>query len=291
MALLVLLASIVTYDGKPNSDAEVLLAYGMLGLSFPSSLVVAATASMVGQAVYSQTGHFLTTSYTLIIATWFVFFAVGYLQWFVLLPWLWRKWKAKRSASAPIKPARRHIRPVPRIDDLPPQSMSRSHCMRVVRALLLCGLSWNLAACAAQTAVGRLVVDVPHKWHIKNEGPGSFTASPKDDMGLPVLNVQTCERTESRCATPCEADKIRANFFYFAADAGRFEFTERQRSDGSMEYGVSGTVGEQDGVTQIASNVICSERGIAFLSLMSKEPREAVKCQLELTVSTVRWGR
>lgn len=106
-----------------------------------------------------------------------------------------------------------------------------------------------------------------------------------------MLNVQACERTESRCATPCEADKIRANFFYFAADAGRFEFTERQRSDGSMEFGASGSVGEQDGATQIASSVICSERGIAFLSLMSKEPREAVKRQLELMVSTARWGR
>ena len=163
--------------------------------------------------------------------------------------------------------------------------------MRVMSALLLCGLSWNVTACAAQTTVGELVVDVPPKWYVKNESPDSLAASPKADMGLPLLNVQTCERTASRCATPCEAAKIRANFFYFAVDAGRFESTERQRSDGSMEFGVSGSIGEQDGVAQIASTVICSERGIAFLSLMSKEPREAVKRQLERMASTARWER
>lgn len=163
--------------------------------------------------------------------------------------------------------------------------------MRVMNTLLLCGLCGILAACAAQTTAGSFVLDVPHKWHVKHESADSFAASPADDMGLPLLNVQTCERAESRCTTPCEADKIRANFFYFAADVDRFEFAERRRSDGSMEFSLSGSVGEQDGVTQIASTVICAERGIAFLSLMSKEPREAVKRQLERMASTASWGR
>ncbi|CAK0762563.1 formylglycine-generating enzyme [Gammaproteobacteria bacterium] len=107
-----------------------------------------------------------------------------------------------------------------------------------------------------------------------------------------MLNVQICERTDSRCDMPCEHEKIRENYFYFAADAtGPFEFTERQRSDGSVEYGVSGTPkGQDSGVAQqIASSVICSESGIAFLTLISEEPLEAVKRQLDQTLSTVRW--
>lgn len=39
----------------------------------------------------------------LALLVWMGFFVVGYLQWFVLLPWLWRKWKAAR-ARGPTSP-------------------------------------------------------------------------------------------------------------------------------------------------------------------------------------------
>ena len=98
-AFLALLASLLAYDGKPNSDADLLLGYAMLTLSFPLGLVLAAALSLLGQIAYAITGYVFTTSYASIAVTWLLFFIAGYLQWFVLLPWLWRKWKAKRTGS------------------------------------------------------------------------------------------------------------------------------------------------------------------------------------------------
>lgn len=99
-AFVVLLASLSAYDGKPNSDADLLLGYAMLALSFPLGLAIAVALGLLGKVAYATTGYVFTTSYMSIAVTWLVFFAAGYLQWFVLLPWLWRKWKARRAQSA-----------------------------------------------------------------------------------------------------------------------------------------------------------------------------------------------
>lgn len=96
-ALIVLLVSLVTYNGESNSDADVLLAYGMLGLSFPIGLVVSIAAGFLGRIDYELTGHISAVSYSSIIMNWLVFFVVGYMQWFMLVPQLWRRWKAKRG--------------------------------------------------------------------------------------------------------------------------------------------------------------------------------------------------
>ena len=98
-AFLALLVSLVAYDGKPNSDADLLLGYAMLTLSFPLGLVLAAASSLLGQIAYAATGHIFTTSYASLVVTWLVFFIAGYLQWVVLLPWLWRKWKARQAGG------------------------------------------------------------------------------------------------------------------------------------------------------------------------------------------------
>lgn len=99
-ALLALLASLAAYDGEPNSDADLLLGYAMLTLSFPLGLIVAASFSILGQVAYATTGYVFTTSYVSITVTWLIFFVAGYVQWFVLLPWLCRKWKARRARGA-----------------------------------------------------------------------------------------------------------------------------------------------------------------------------------------------
>lgn len=91
-AFLILLMDLVAYDGTPNSDADLLLGYGMLSLAFPLGLVLAATLGIFGQIIYAMTGYVLTTSYVSIFVTWCVFFATGYVQWFVLLPRLRSKW-------------------------------------------------------------------------------------------------------------------------------------------------------------------------------------------------------
>jgi len=94
-AVLVLLITLVVYDGAPNSDADLLLGYGMLTLAFPLGLALAVTLGFLGQIVYAMTGCVLTTSYASIILTWCVFFITGYVQWFVLFPRLRSKWGAE----------------------------------------------------------------------------------------------------------------------------------------------------------------------------------------------------
>lgn len=70
---------------------EILLRHGllMLVLALPSgwiaSALVSAIAGLVGLDVAGMADALLV-SLTCAV--------VGYLQWFVLLPWLWRKWKA-----------------------------------------------------------------------------------------------------------------------------------------------------------------------------------------------------
>lgn len=99
LATCVLLLSLISFDGRPNSDADVLLAYGMLMLSFPISLVVALLAGAVGQLAYSLLGHVFTVSYSNIVVGWLVFFAAGYWQWFVVIPWLYRKIRTALSRT------------------------------------------------------------------------------------------------------------------------------------------------------------------------------------------------
>jgi hypothetical protein len=95
-SLAVLFATLYFYDGKPNSDADVLLAYGMLFLSFPTGVLLASVTGLFGYLAYTVYGYTVLTSYWSISITWFFFFAVGYYQWFKLVPWLWRKWKTRR---------------------------------------------------------------------------------------------------------------------------------------------------------------------------------------------------
>jgi len=41
----------------------------------------------------------ISTSYWSLSVGWVCFLVAGYWQWFVLLPWLWRKWKTRRAAG------------------------------------------------------------------------------------------------------------------------------------------------------------------------------------------------
>ena len=95
VAASVLVASLLLYDGKPNSDAEILLGYAMLALSFPLGVALTAGLSFFARILFETTGYIFTTSYVSMFAAWLMLFIVGYLQWFVLLPRLWRKRKRR----------------------------------------------------------------------------------------------------------------------------------------------------------------------------------------------------
>ena len=97
LTVAVLLVTLYGFDGKPNSDIGIFLAWSMLGLAFPSSLLVALVLS--GLSIASENFFsVIPTSYPMLSLTWACFFAAGYWQWFVFVPWLWRKWKTRRPA-------------------------------------------------------------------------------------------------------------------------------------------------------------------------------------------------
>jgi hypothetical protein len=95
-SLAVLLTTLYAFDGSPNSDAALLLAYGMLTLAFPISLLLNLLAGGVGYVAYLMSGYAAETSRLSIVLTWLYFFAGGYWQWFSCVPWLVRRIRGRK---------------------------------------------------------------------------------------------------------------------------------------------------------------------------------------------------
>ena len=92
----VLIVTLHSFDGTPNSDAELLLIYGMGLLSFPTSVLVTLVLGALSEALYLTRGDYLQASYTSILVAWGVFLSSGYVQWFRGVPWVLRKVRARR---------------------------------------------------------------------------------------------------------------------------------------------------------------------------------------------------
>lgn len=91
--------TLVGYNSQavPELKDELLLRHGLLMflLTLPSGWIAAAVVSAIVGLVGLNLGGIadaLLVSLTCAVA--------GYLQWFVLLPWLWRQWKARRARRA-----------------------------------------------------------------------------------------------------------------------------------------------------------------------------------------------
>jgi uncharacterized oligopeptide transporter (OPT) family protein len=94
LAVLILAVSLRAYDDTPNSDAEELLAWGMLTLSVPAGLLYSAAFAVVASLLYSSSQTVISTSYLSMCISWVALFVLGYSQWFVLAPWGIRKLRA-----------------------------------------------------------------------------------------------------------------------------------------------------------------------------------------------------
>lgn len=93
VAVFVLAVTLYAFDGTTNSDIGIFFAWCMLVLSFPSGLLV----PLVHVILYDGLAIMVETSYLSFVFDWMGFFVIGYMQLFVLLPWLWHKWKIKRK--------------------------------------------------------------------------------------------------------------------------------------------------------------------------------------------------
>ncbi len=74
-------------------DAEILVAYVMLLLSFPIGYVVAALYVAVGYVLEKLLGTSLPEGLANTVGAIFAFGAAGYSQWFILVPSLYRRVK------------------------------------------------------------------------------------------------------------------------------------------------------------------------------------------------------
>jgi hypothetical protein len=100
VSVAILVVTLRGFDGRPNSDIEEVLAWTMLPLGFPSSLVF--PAAFAGAAVLRESlGHGpVAVSYLSLIVSWALLFALGFLQWFVLVPALVRRLRSQRAKPA-----------------------------------------------------------------------------------------------------------------------------------------------------------------------------------------------
>jgi len=99
LSLAVLLYCQYVYDGKPNSDAEEVLILAMFVLSFPASFAAGAMAvavAYVSEYILHTPVH---TGRLEMVGVWFLFSILGYLQWFMLIPRAWLRWKNRPPVS------------------------------------------------------------------------------------------------------------------------------------------------------------------------------------------------
>jgi hypothetical protein len=100
IGVVALLIALFAFDGKPNSDIGIFLAWFTLVLAFPISWLVALLLTGVAIAGEKLFSAVIPTSYLSLSMSWLCFIAAGYWQWFVLLPWACRKWKTRRAPDA-----------------------------------------------------------------------------------------------------------------------------------------------------------------------------------------------
>ncbi|MBN1378541.1 MAG: hypothetical protein JXA04_04845 [Gammaproteobacteria bacterium] len=84
IALLLLAITLYGYDGEEYSDIWIVFTWGMLIISFPAGLLVS-LIHLILNTVFSVT---IATSYISLSLEWAVYFVLGYLQWFKLIPYV-----------------------------------------------------------------------------------------------------------------------------------------------------------------------------------------------------------
>lgn len=103
LAFGVLFLTLHLYDGTPaTNDAELILLYGMLTLSFPASQIVPLILSAIGYLMrVSGNNLSIPFNHLILVVEWLVFLCLGYLQWFAFFPWLWHKLHRYFAAKKP----------------------------------------------------------------------------------------------------------------------------------------------------------------------------------------------
>jgi len=85
------------YQGFSDWKLEEGLAFEMMALSFPASIIVVAALILAGAGLRLFGLALPASSRPEMTATWLLFVVVGYVQWFVVVPRLLRRWQESRN--------------------------------------------------------------------------------------------------------------------------------------------------------------------------------------------------
>lgn len=83
----------------PNPERGMIFVYAMLAVTFPIGFAAAYLFAFVGYLLERFFGYVIPYDPIANGATWALFGAFGYLQWFVLLPWAIRKFRGRGAPS------------------------------------------------------------------------------------------------------------------------------------------------------------------------------------------------
>jgi hypothetical protein len=87
------------YQGTSDWKMEEGLAFQMMVLTFPSSLLVAAGLTLTGAILGLFHLALPASSKPEMTATWVLFVVAGYGQWFILLPWFLKRAEKSRNLN------------------------------------------------------------------------------------------------------------------------------------------------------------------------------------------------
>jgi hypothetical protein len=82
---------VFAFDARDIHDTDIAFAYLMLFLTFPIGYVFAALAGVVFYALNSMFGIVVPGGFVLNLVSWVFLVVIGYFQWFIAVPWLYRK--------------------------------------------------------------------------------------------------------------------------------------------------------------------------------------------------------
>ena len=80
-----------------NGEAHILFAMLMVLLTFPAGFILVSAISFIGMVLDRFLGLSLPSNEIMLVPLWLGFVAVGYFQWFILVPRLWGKWRGENA--------------------------------------------------------------------------------------------------------------------------------------------------------------------------------------------------
>jgi hypothetical protein len=161
---------------------------------------------------------------------------------------------------------------------------------RLWMSVMLIASCCSLAACATKIAIEDVSIELPARWYVERDGASIVSASPNSDMTrLPNLSVQIYRRSQPDQPTECQTETIREAFF-FPVLLQNSTFSARVRSDGLTEYAGIAIFDGEGGSTHAAMRLLCSQRGIAYLSMIYEQDDETMLQQLDKVAKSVRWN-